>query len=321
MDIKQFEEFQYIEVKHEITILKYMGRASFVIVPENIDNLPVTIIYQDAFRDCNFISKIKIPDSVYKLGDYSFCACSGLTEFSFHKNIEEIGRHAFYNCRGLRKLELPDVIKDIGDGAFKNCEQINQLVIKANSDKLLSLKYTLDSLSQNVFVRIIYYKNQIEEKAALVFPKDAVFYAYYTSRLYDKTTFGIGNQYHYCIGDGTIDYSRYDSLFLGAKNELEEDILCQIALARVMFPYKLEQIYEDRYKSYINEKLNDIVYKGIDTDNIEILDFITKENLIKEDVIEDYINYARDCNKIQIVSYLLTYQNQNFNKRNREFIL
>lgn len=320
MDIRQYEDFQYIIEDNEITIFRYVGKASFVIVPESIENLSVTVIYQDAFRDCNFITKIVLAESVYKIGDYSFCACTGLTEFSFSKNIKEIGRHAFYNCRGLKKLELPEVIKDIGDGAFKNCEKINKLIINAANEKLLSLKYTLDSLSQNVLVRIIYKNNQ-QEKAALLFPKDAVFYAYYTSRLYDKTTFGIGNQYHYCIGDGTIDYGKYDSLFLGAKNELEEDILCQIAIFRVMYPYKLEALYKDRYMEYIKEKMKEITYKAIDTDNMEILEFITKKKLIEEDVIQQYIEYAREASKIQIVSYLLAYQNENFSKKNKAFSL
>lgn len=318
--MKEYEDFIYVIKKDEIIITGYIGKASVVRVPKAIGELPVTVIGADAFRDCSFLTKIILPDGIKSIGDYSFCNC-GLTEFTFNDRVTKIGRHAFYNCRGLKTLYLPGMIRDIGDGAFKNCEEINRVYIKASTEQLLSLKYTLGSLSQNVWVHIEYSLENKKEKAILVFPKDAVYYAYYTTRLNDKTTFGIGNQYHYCVGNGVIDYARYDSLFLGAKNELEQEILCEIALNRVMAPYELEEIYKGRYMDYIKEHILPLTQAAITKEDMEVMEFLTTEKLIEEEELAILLDYAREYRKTTCISLLLSYQNKNYNKKKQEFLL
>lgn len=323
--MKEFKDFIYSKNKNGITIVKYNGKASAVKVPQVIEDLPVTIIGQDAFRDCTFLNKIALPESIISFEDYSFCNC-GLIEFTFGEHVIKIGRHAFYNCRELKTLHLPGTIRDIEDGAFKNCEKIDRLYIKAKEEALLSLKYILNSLSQNVWAYIEYDFAPLPNrdkpmKAALVFPKDAVFYAYYTTRLNDQTRFGIGNQYHYCIGNGVIDYSRYDSLFLGAKNELEANILCEIALNRIMYPYELEEVYKERYLEYVKENMLDICKTAIYEDKIEVLSYFMNEKLIQEETLKELLDYGREYKKTSVITLLLSYQNQHFNKREMTFTL
>lgn len=321
MEIRQYEDFEYTVIENRVTIVKYTGNYGVVLIPDRINNIEVTKIGKEAFRDCTFISKVSLPNTLEVLENYCFCGCNGLTEFYFGDKINSIGSHAFYNCRGLSEIYLPGEIRDIGDGAFKNCDKINKINVRAESEKIISIKHPLEGLLHDVIVKIVYVIEGKEEKAALLFPKDEVFFSYYTTRLNDKTTFGVGNHYHNCVGNGTIDYARYDSLFSGAKNQLPIDILLQIALLRAMYPYRLEEEDNERYLLYIKEHMDTVTKKAIQSENIEELGFIASKKLMKEDKMDEYIEYAIERNKVECTSFLLTYKNENYNKRNLELEL
>ncbi len=321
LETRQYKEFEYTVTEDFVTITKYIGESGVVILPDKIDNVVVKKIGKEAFRECKFMTKVSLPDTIEQLDSYSFCGCTGLTEFYFGDEIREIGSHAFYNCRELNEIYLPDDIRDIGDGAFKNCDKINKINVRAKSEKLMSIKHPLEGLLQDVVVKIEYEIEERKEKAALLFPKNEVSFSYYTTRLNDKTSFGVGNHYYYCIGDGTIDYQRYDSLFSGAKNELISEVLCQIALLRLMYPYKLLDEYSEKYLLYIEEHIDTITKGAIKLENMEQLSFFASKMLMKEEKIDEYIEYALDLNKVECTSYLLAYKNENYNKRNLDFEL
>lgn len=57
----------------EVCILKYLGNDYFVEVPEYIDTMKVRSIGNEAFRDCQSLIDIKLPDSLKDIGDYAFC--------------------------------------------------------------------------------------------------------------------------------------------------------------------------------------------------------------------------------------------------------
>ena len=50
-----------------------------VVIPSTYNNLPVTKIGDYAFKDCNGLTNIVIPDRVNTIGNYAFSYCSSLT--------------------------------------------------------------------------------------------------------------------------------------------------------------------------------------------------------------------------------------------------
>lgn len=83
---------QFISVKDEndpypppktVTITKYTGKESTVILPSTINSWPVTKIGEDAFQDNTTITSVTIPDSVTEIGSNAFAGCTNLTSVNY----------------------------------------------------------------------------------------------------------------------------------------------------------------------------------------------------------------------------------------------
>lgn len=83
---------QFISVKDEndpnpppktVTITKYTGTESTVILPSTINSWPVTKIGEDALKDNTTITSVTIPDSVTEIGSNAFAGCTNLTSVNY----------------------------------------------------------------------------------------------------------------------------------------------------------------------------------------------------------------------------------------------
>ena len=83
---------QFISVKDEndpdpppktVTITKYTGKESTVILPSTINSWPVTKIGEDALKDNTTITSVTIPDSVTEIGANAFAGCTNLTSVTY----------------------------------------------------------------------------------------------------------------------------------------------------------------------------------------------------------------------------------------------
>lgn len=83
---------QFISVKDEndpypppktVTITKYTGTESTVILPSTINSWPVTKIGEAAFQDNTTITSVTIPASVTEIGSNAFAGCTNLTSVHY----------------------------------------------------------------------------------------------------------------------------------------------------------------------------------------------------------------------------------------------
>lgn len=87
----------------------------------------VTLISDYAFQHCKSLTKIKIPGSVKKIGNWwdnvngqVFNDCSNLEEVILEEGIEEISGRAFDACSKVKEWKLPKSLKRIGPRAFQS---------------------------------------------------------------------------------------------------------------------------------------------------------------------------------------------------------
>ena len=65
------------------------------------------VIGSYAFKGCNRLTSLTLPDGITEIGDQAFHGCSGLTSLNLPAGITKIGSDAFHGCSGLRSLTLP----------------------------------------------------------------------------------------------------------------------------------------------------------------------------------------------------------------------
>jgi hypothetical protein len=138
-----------------ITIIGYNGIGGAVIIPTNINGLPVTGIGTAAFDDLTSLTSVTIPNSVTSIGDSAFAYCTGLTSvtipgsvisiqadtFSFctgltnatlANGVTSIGEEAFWGCSSLINATIPGSVTNIGDSAFYECSSLTNAAIPSN---------------------------------------------------------------------------------------------------------------------------------------------------------------------------------------------
>ena len=79
----------------------------------------VKVIVNGAFRWCEFLRSIIIPNSVISIGDSAFSGCS-LESITIPNSVISIGDSAFSGC-SLESITIPNSVTSIGDSAFESC--------------------------------------------------------------------------------------------------------------------------------------------------------------------------------------------------------
>ena len=129
-DPKTDDGYYYkITEEETVTITKYDGTDTVLMIPDSIDGLSVTSIGERAFENCRNIESVTIPQGVEKIETYAFNQCYNLIKIDLPDSLKSIGDYAFCGCPGFTYLTIPADIETISDTAFKSCGKTVYLTI------------------------------------------------------------------------------------------------------------------------------------------------------------------------------------------------
>lgn len=78
------------------------------------------------------ITKVKISDSIQKIGSYAFSNCYDLKSLSFGK-VSTVSQYAFSNCGTLASVTFPKTVTEFGYRAFSGCSNLKKVVVKSKN--------------------------------------------------------------------------------------------------------------------------------------------------------------------------------------------
>ncbi len=106
-----------------IRITAYNGfDCESIIIPKEIDGLPVTSIGENAFKNATF-NDIVMPDTIKAILCMAFYGCKNLTEIELPKELIYLGHFAFQSS-GLHHVTIPNNVTVIEDWCFCYCEDL-----------------------------------------------------------------------------------------------------------------------------------------------------------------------------------------------------
>ncbi len=122
--------YQVSEDGTEITIISYTeDMPSELVIPSEIDGIPVKYFSQMAFYHCDALTEVTIPDTVESFGFQTFLNCSNLKTVHFPEGLTSIYESAFAMCTSLESVILPESLTTIGNLVFSGCTSLSEISI------------------------------------------------------------------------------------------------------------------------------------------------------------------------------------------------
>ncbi len=117
-----YGDYEYTITNDEVTITRYTGYDTEVVIPATIDGYPVKKIGRSAFKACLVLASIEIPKWVEEIDMYAFSECCSLSSISFNTDLKKIGERAFSGCSNITSIDLPEGLEEIGTRAFQGSQ-------------------------------------------------------------------------------------------------------------------------------------------------------------------------------------------------------
>lgn len=88
----------YLKSNQTMSIIGYMGAATDIVIPSEINGYKVTEIAAETFKDYTNLTSVIISDSITSISDYAFSGCYSLTSVVIPDGVTNIGDYVFSGC-------------------------------------------------------------------------------------------------------------------------------------------------------------------------------------------------------------------------------
>lgn len=119
----------YVSGETSVVIKGYTGTETELVIPSEIEGLPVTEIAMDAFGNNEAITSVIIPDSVTDIGSDAFKDCKSLRKVTMPAGLEMMGRYAFSGT-SITEITIPAGFQKAytNDAPFEDCDTLRKVI-------------------------------------------------------------------------------------------------------------------------------------------------------------------------------------------------
>ena len=120
-------------------VLAGMAGASdeILIIPDTIQDIPVTGIAAEAFRGSSLLKEVTIGANVTTIGSNAFCGCESLERIIGGYHIQSIEDDAFRSCTALIGFTIRSGVETIGTGAFSGCTALQKVAVEGKTLRMI----------------------------------------------------------------------------------------------------------------------------------------------------------------------------------------
>ena len=114
-------------------IIRYLKEESQIMVPSQLDGHPVTVIAEHAFAYyVNSITSIMLPDTVTDIEAGAFCN-TDIRAMELPESVRRIGEDAFYACTELERILIPRNVEEIAGNIFKVTRKLTKIDVDSHN--------------------------------------------------------------------------------------------------------------------------------------------------------------------------------------------
>ena len=125
--------FTYVIDNGEVTITDCDTSVTGTItIPAVLDGYPVTAIGDEAFRYCDDLQNVIIPNGINSVGSSAFFGCTSLISVTLPDSITNLGDRAFMRCTGLQSVIVGNGITVIDENTFAYCDALRHATLGDN---------------------------------------------------------------------------------------------------------------------------------------------------------------------------------------------
>lgn len=126
-----------------------------VVIPDKVTRngveYPVESIGENAFRNCNNLRSITIPNSVTVIKNSAFYGCRSLTSINIPNGVTDIEVQALSGCTSLTSVTIPNSVTSIGSCAFLGCTALTSITIPKSVTSIESQVFAKCSKLEEVY--------------------------------------------------------------------------------------------------------------------------------------------------------------------------
>lgn len=110
--------FSYDVYDRYIEVTAYLGSGAVVVVPDDLDGIPIMSIGNSAFYANTVISDVILSDNVVNIANRAFARCENLANIKMN-GVRAVGMHSFEGT-AFTEIEMPDCLANLGKYAFSD---------------------------------------------------------------------------------------------------------------------------------------------------------------------------------------------------------
>ena len=107
-----------------------IGQLTFYLLDANIHPEDYLTELTEDFLAMSDIKEFTIPDSITLIGNDAFRDCKNLMSITIPKGVTYIGERVFFDCSSLTSITIPDSVTNIGECAFYRCTSLTTVIIR-----------------------------------------------------------------------------------------------------------------------------------------------------------------------------------------------